>query len=80
RTALDMTEQYFSDADFNGLSLDRHQEEMAIELFTESLMRAGDSFLENPHETPFLPSWNRVGSAVPNVYEMLRDAVAADAR
>ncbi|MEO1369614.1 MAG: glycosyl transferase, partial [Acidobacteriota bacterium] len=77
RTALDMTEHYFSDADFNGLTLDRHKEEMAIELFTESLMRAGDSFLENPHETPFLPSWNRVVSAVPNVYELLLEAVAA---
>ncbi|MEM1180834.1 MAG: glycosyl transferase [Acidobacteriota bacterium] len=79
RTALDMTEHYFSDAEFNGLTLDRHREEKAIELFTESLMRAGDSFLENPHETPFLPSWNRVVSAVPTIYQQLLDAVAADA-
>lgn len=78
RTALDLVDSYHSDADFNGLKLDRHKEEGAIELFTESLMNAGDDFLENPHETPFLPSWNRVVSAVPDIYQQLRDAVEAD--
>ena len=78
RTALDQLEQYHNDADFNGLTLDRHQEEVSIELFTESLMRAGDQFLKRPHEAPFLPSWNRVVSAVPDVFQLLREAVEAD--
>jgi glucosyl-3-phosphoglycerate synthase len=78
RTALDLVDNYHSDADFNGLKLDRHKEEKAIELFTESLVNAGNVFLENPHETPFLPSWNRVVSAVPNIYQQLREAVEAD--
>ena len=78
RTALDLVEQYHADAQFNGLTLDRHMEEQSIELFTESLMRAGEDFLQNPHETPFLPSWNRVVSAVPDIYRRLLDAVAED--
>lgn len=78
RTALDLLEQYHADAEFNGLTFDQHREEESIELFTESLMRAGEDFLENPHETPFLPSWNRVVSAMPDVYDRIRDAVEAD--
>ncbi|MEM6704030.1 MAG: glycosyl transferase [Acidobacteriota bacterium] len=79
RKALDMVEQYSSDADYNDLSFDRHREELAIEVFAEGLVRAGESFLENPLETPFLPSWNRVVAAVPDIYERLRTAVAEDA-
>ena len=80
RTALDLVDQYDSDADFNGLGYDRHSEEVAIELFAECLTEAGQSFLDGAKETPFLPSWNRVVSAVPDVYERLKDAVEADAR
>lgn len=79
RTALDLLEQYHADADYNGLTLDRHLEEQSIELFTETLMHAGEDFLENPHTAPFLPSWNRVVSAVPDIYQRLLDAVEADA-
>ena len=41
-------------------------------------MKAGESFLDNPMETPFIPSWNRVVSAMPNVLERLKDAVEQD--
>ena len=58
--------------------IDRHQEERAIELFTENIMRAGHFFLDNPHETPFIPTWNRVHSAAPDFLTKLREAAAAD--
>ena len=62
----------------NGLSLDIHAEEAAIEMFAENVLNAGHDFLDNPMETPFIPSWNRVLSAVPDIHEQLLDAVAQD--
>ncbi len=78
RIALDFIESYYDDAKINGLSLDRHLEEEAVELFASCIMRAGEHFLENPGETPFIPSWNRITSAVPDFLERLYDAVEAD--
>ena len=78
RCALDVLEAYYNDAKMNGLSIDRHKEERAIELFAENIMRAGQFFLDNPHETPFIPTWNRVHSADPNFLAELRAAAAAD--
>ncbi|MFQ1702077.1 glycosyl transferase [Loktanella agnita] len=78
RIALDLMDAYYNDAKMNGLAIDRHKEERAIELFAENLMRAGQIFLENPHETPFIPTWNRVHSADPDFLSDLRAAAAAD--
>ena len=78
RIALDMVDSYKNDALINGLQLDIHQEEIAIELFTENIMKAGQTFLDNPMETPFIPSWNRVASALPEIAGQLIDSVAAD--
>jgi len=78
RTALDLLEAYANDARMNGLSLDRHGEEEAIELFAKNIVRAGKVFLENPHETPFIPNWNRVNAADPTILADLRAAAAAD--
>ncbi|MBU2571516.1 MAG: glycosyl transferase [Gammaproteobacteria bacterium] len=78
RTALDAIEAYYNDACINGLKLDRHQEEKTVELFTRNIMLAGDSFLDNPMETPFMPSWNRVISAVPDIMQRLDEAVEKD--
>lgn len=79
RIALDFVETYYNDAAINGLSLDRHNEEKAVELFAENIMRAGNYFLENPMDAPFIASWNRVVAAVPNILEEIREAVEADA-
>ena len=76
RSALDLLDAYYSDAQMNGLSLDRHSEEASIELFAENIMRAGQTFLDNPHETPFIATWNRVHAAD---LEFLRDMQAAAA-
>ncbi len=78
RTALDLIEAYYNDAVLNGLTIDRHKEEKAVELFTENIMRAGEIFLQNPMETPFMPSWNRVVSAVPDIFDHIYEAVEAD--
>ncbi|MEP5152812.1 glycosyl transferase [Planktotalea sp.] len=78
RSALDLLEAYYNDAKMNGLSIDRHKEERAIELFAENIMRAGQFFLDNPNETPFIPTWNRVHSADPGFLAELRAAAAAD--
>jgi glucosyl-3-phosphoglycerate synthase len=78
RIALDFVETYHNDAIMNGLELDIHGEEKAVELFAQNIMKAGESFLDNPMETPFIPSWNRVVSAVPNVLERLKEAVELD--
>lgn len=78
RIALDFVETYHNDAVMNGLTLDIHTEEQAVELFAENIMKAGEAFLERPMERPFIPSWSRVISAIPDVLEQLRDAVEAD--
>jgi glucosyl-3-phosphoglycerate synthase len=78
RIALDFVETYHNDCKFNGLDHDIHTEEAAVEVFAENLVHAGQRFLENPMETPFIPSWNRVVSAMPDVFEQLTQAVEAD--
>ena len=78
RRALDLLDVYANDATMNGLKIDRHSEEQTIELFAENLMRAGAMFLENPQETPFIPNWNRVNAADPNLIADLHATVRAD--
>jgi glucosyl-3-phosphoglycerate synthase len=78
RFALDFVETYRNDAIMNGLKFDIHGEEVAVEVFAANIIEAGRMFLEQPMETPFIPSWNRVVSAVPDIYERLIDAVEKD--
>jgi len=78
RIALDCSEQYYYDAKINGLEYDRHAEESSIELFAQSIKEAGESFLNNPKESPFIPNWNRVYSAIPDFNQQFLDAVAKD--
>ena len=78
RIALDFVEAYHNDALMNGLTLDVHLEEKAVEMFAQNIMTSGQSFLDNPMETPFIPSWNRVVSAMPDVMERLKEAVELD--
>jgi glucosyl-3-phosphoglycerate synthase len=78
RIALDFVETYHNDAVMNGLKLDIHGEEQAVEMFAENIMKAGQHFLERPMERPFIPSWSRVASAMPDVFERLKEAVELD--
>ncbi len=80
RVALDFIDTYENDATINGLSYQRHREEEAVELFAQNIMKAGDYFLANPMQKPFIPGWNRVTSAFPDVLEQFRNAVEEDYR
>ena len=53
-------------------------EEQAVELFASNLLEAGNLFLDNPRERPFIPSWNRVQAAVPDLLTRMHEAVALD--
>lgn len=79
RIALDLIDSHHDDAMINGLRYDRHSEGMAVEMFAQNVMQAGHEFLEKSMDTPFMPSWQRVRSAYPEVMEELLEAVEADA-
>lgn len=80
RVALDYVESYRRDAIMNGLDFDTHSEEQAVELFATNILEAGKQFLERPLDAPFMPTWSRVVSAVPDIFEQLIDAVEEDHR
>ncbi|WP_328185529.1 glycosyl transferase [Marinobacter sp. OP 3.4] len=78
RIALDFIETYQNDALINGLTLDRHSEEQAVEMFARNVMEAGNYFLDNPMDAPFIPSWSRVVSALPDLMAEMAEAVELD--
>lgn len=80
RVALDYVESFRRDAIMNGLDFDTHAEEQAVELFATNILEAGKQFLERPLDAPFMPTWSRVVSAVPDIFEQLIDAVEEDHR
>ena len=78
RIALDFIETYNNDALMNGLKLDIHSEEKAVEMFAQNILDAGNNYLDNPMETPFIPSWTRVNSAIPGLQQEFISAVTKD--
>ena len=78
RIALDLIDSYRNDAIFNGLTYETHDEEMMVELFAQNIKAAGKSFLEDTDKAPFIPSWHRVSSAIPDIFVQLLDAVEQD--
>lgn len=78
RRALDMLEVYARDAQMNGLEFDRPAEERSIQLFADNIIQAGQVFLENPQESPFIANWNLVHATDPAFLTDFRAAVAAD--
>jgi len=78
RTALDQLESYAFDAEMNGLRMDLHSEEQVIELFAQNILEAGQDFMGSPGEIPFMPNWNRVMSACPDILEEIKEAVELD--
>ena len=57
---------------------DRHAEELAVEVFAENIVAAGEAFLANPMETPFIHCWERIQSAFPDFLQRFLDAVEKD--
>jgi len=78
RIALDMVEQYNNDAVMNGLTFDRHKEERLVDQLARNVYQAGVSYLNNPNQTPVMPSWKRVISAIPNINEVFYNIVEED--
>ena len=50
----------------------------AIELAGPEVFEAGNVFLDNPMETPFIPNWSRVQAADPDILRKIRQAVSED--
>jgi glucosyl-3-phosphoglycerate synthase len=80
RTAQDAIARYSDDAKLNGLLFDRHQEELAVETFSQALRRAGLNFVSDPMGAPQIPNWSRVISAMPEFLEEFRLSVEEDSR
>jgi glucosyl-3-phosphoglycerate synthase len=78
RTAQDTIKRYEDDASINQLYFDRHAEVSAVEAFCQGIKIAAREFLEDPLNTPEIPNWNRVTSAIPDFLDKLKEAVEAD--
>ena len=65
-------------AKLNGLDLNMHEEEIAIEMFSNNIISAGQQFLDNPNQNPLITNWNRVQTAVPEIKQQLLDIVESD--
>lgn len=77
REAQNLARQYFVDACFNHLDYDRHQEEVILETFEQVIVSAGQRYLENPTGTQ-IPDWMRALAVIPDLRELLLDAVLSD--
>ncbi len=78
RTAQDMLKRYEDDAAVNGLEFDRHEESLAVESFTEGIKIASEIIMKDPLGVPLISSWDRVESALPDILEMVKEAVDKD--
>ncbi len=78
RTSEDMLKRYEDDATVNGLTFYRHEESLAVEIFTEGIKTASETIMKDPLGVPLIPSWDRVTSALPDILSMLKKAVEED--
>ena len=78
KTAQDMLKRYEDDAAVNGLIFDRHEESQAVETFTQGIRIASETIMNDPLGVPLISSWDRVTSALPNIQDMVKNAVDED--
>ncbi|MEK7751529.1 MAG: glycosyl transferase [Acidobacteriota bacterium] len=78
RMAEDTISRYYADAMINGLKFDRHSEELAVATFARSLREAAEEFIAEPLSATLIPNWNRVAAAIPEIFDLLREAAAID--
>ena len=76
--ARDMIRKYHDTAMINNLPFDRDREDLAVKTFSEGLRLGAGSFRDAPLESPEMPNWNQVTSALPQFPAMLREAVESD--
>jgi len=78
RKAEDTVRFYAADAEINFLEYDRHEEELAVSTFVQSIRHASKDYLNDPLGDPLIPSWNRVISAMPDFFSRLNEEIALD--
>ena len=78
RAAQDAVKQYEDDAALNRLPFDRHEELLSVQAFTRAITIAAEEYLRDPLGIPLISNWNRVTSAIPHFYYLLKEAVDAD--
>ena len=78
RTAQDHLKRYEDDAAINSLVFDRHAESLAVESFTEGIKIAAETITKDPLGVPLIAGWDRVASAIPDIFGHIRDAVDED--
>ncbi|MEM0898101.1 MAG: glycosyl transferase [Verrucomicrobiota bacterium] len=78
RTARETIVIYHDDAVLNRLNYFRHEEADAVEAFAKALGVAAEQFLEEDYVSPQIPNWNRTFSAVPEIADLMVEAVEAD--
>lgn len=78
RQAEDTLRAYGADATMNGLMFPRHEEELAVSMFSRCIRAAARAHSEDPTFWPLIPNWNRVESALPDFLAALHRAVMDD--
>ncbi|RMG67563.1 MAG: glycosyl transferase [Nitrospirae bacterium] len=78
RTAQDMLKRYEDDAAINGLLFDRHEESLAVETFTKGIKQAAEIIMKDPLGVPLIASWDRVSSAIPDIFTRIKETVERD--
>ncbi|MEE9523456.1 MAG: hypothetical protein V3V59_01760 [Thermodesulfovibrionales bacterium] len=78
RTAQDHLKRYEDDAAINSLVFDRHAESLAVESFTEGIKIAAETITRDPLGVPLIAGWDRVASAIPDIFGHIRDAIDED--
>lgn len=76
REAEDAVAASYAVALINGLSYDRHQEEMDVQTFARALRAAIVDFAADPAGPPLVPNWARVWAGVSDAGARLRSAAA----
>lgn len=77
-TAQDLLKRYEDDAAINGLFFSRHDENLAVDTFTNAIKKAADIITEDPLGVPLISSWERVISAVPDILNRIKETVEKD--
>jgi glucosyl-3-phosphoglycerate synthase len=79
RRGQDLIRKYYTDALFNDLNFNRHEEETYVDMFSKVIMKSGEEYLDSPNDM-LLPDWTRVLSAIPDLREQICYAAREDAR
>ncbi len=78
RMAEETIMKYEADAAINGLLFERHEEAKAVDSFTRAITLGAQAFTDDPMGAPLIPNWNRMTSAIPGIFDMLKKAVDED--